>query len=196
MTQSSKLNELRKIFIDRESIANYIDNTHSICEVGVKNGEFFSQLVKNKPKVSVAVDLWDSYTTNNQNDLNYSLSEIQEFEKEFRKKFTNSKILKMTSTQAAAMFDNNIFDLVYIDADHTYESVKNDLNVWYPKVKSGGILSGHDYCEYYIEVSQTKFGVIKAVNEFLEENDLYNQFHVTKNGSPDDYWKSWIIFKP
>lgn len=80
-------------FIDRESIAEYVNNTHSICEVGVKNGEFFSQLVKNNPKLSVAIDLWDLYTTNSQNDLNYSITDIQKFEKEFREKFTHSKIL-------------------------------------------------------------------------------------------------------
>lgn len=183
-------------FISRESIAEYITHTHSICEVGVKDGEFFSFLVKNSPKLSVAVDLWDSYTNDNQNDLNYSMLEIQEFEKNFRKKFKNSKILKMSSVQASLMFDDYMFDLVYIDADHTYESVKCDLNVWYPKVKSGGIFAGHDYCEYYIEVSKTRFGVIEAVNEFVKENNLYDKFHVTKKGSPEDYWKSWVIFKP
>jgi len=183
-------------FINRESIADYVTHTHSICEVGVKDGEFFSLLVKNNPKLSVAVDLWDSYTHNNQNDLNYSITEIQQFEKEFRQKFTQSKILKMSSMQASIMFADDTFDLVYIDADHTYESVKNDLNAWYPKVKSGGIFAGHDYCEYYIEISKTRFGVIEAVNEFLKENDLYDRFHITKKGSPEEYWKSWIIFKP
>lgn len=183
-------------FIDRESIAEYVNNTHSICEVGVKDGEFFSHLVKNNPKLAVAVDLWDSYTNDNQNDLNYSLLEIQKFEESFRKKFSNSKILKMSSIQTSTMFDDNTFDLVYIDADHTYESVKYDLNFWYPKIKSGGIFAGHDYCEYYIEVSKTRFGVVDAVNEFVKENNLYDKFHVTKKGSPEDYWKSWVIFKP
>lgn len=102
----------------------------------------------------------------------------------------------MDSLLAANTFENDTFDLVYIDADHTYESVKKDLYAWYPKVKSGGIFSGHDYCEYYIKQSDTKFGVVQAVDEFINEFSLKNYFYITKNGSPENYWKSWIIMKP
>jgi len=38
-----------------------------------------------------------------------------------------------------------VFDFVFIDADHTYESVKKDILAWYPKVKKGGIIAGHNY---------------------------------------------------
>jgi len=183
-------------FKDRESIADYINNTHTICEVGVKNGEYFSQLIKNNPRISVAVDVWDQYTHPNQNDLGYDIQEIKHFENVFRNTFKNTTILKMDSVLAAGTFENNTFDLVYIDADHTYESVKKDLYAWYPKVKSGGIFSGHDYCEYYIECSNTKFGVVQAVDEFVNEFKLKDSFCITKNGSPEDYWKSWIIMKP
>lgn len=183
-------------FNDRESISNFINNTHAICEVGVKNGEYFSHLIKNNPRVSVAVDLWDQYTHPNQNDLSYDIEEIKHFERVFRDKFKNTTILKMDSLLAANTFENDTFDLVYIDADHTYESVKKDLYAWYPKVKSGGIFSGHDYCEYYIKQSDTKFGVVQAVDEFVNEFSLKNYFYITKNGSPENYWKSWIIMKP
>jgi len=50
------------------------------------------------------------------------------------------------------------FDLVFIDADHSYESVKEDIEVWLPRVKKGGYLSGHDYGPPWE-------GVIKAVDE-------------------------------
>ena len=102
----------------------------------------------------------------------------------------------MSSLEASNLFDDNVFDLIYIDADHTYESVKNDLNSWYSKLKNGGIFAGHDYCEYYIESTKTKFGVVKAVDEFVHEKKLDQYFQVTPNGSPDDCWKSWIIIKP
>ena len=49
-------------------------------------------------------------------------------------------------------------DIVFLDADHKYKSVKEDIEAWYPKVRKGGILSGHDF-------RYTEWGVIKAVTE-------------------------------
>lgn len=182
-------------FKNREEISDYITTQHSICEVGVKEGEFFSELMKNKPSFSVAVDLWDTYTVSSQNDLNYKIEEIRQFEMNFRNNFKNTTILKMSSLEASNLFKDNIFDLIYIDADHTYESVKSDLNCWYSKVKNNGIFAGHDYCEHYINTTKVKFGVVQAVNEFVSEQKLEKYFHITDEGSPHDPWKSWIIIK-
>jgi predicted O-methyltransferase YrrM len=53
---------------------------------------------------------------------------------------------RMDSLAAAATFGSGSFDLVFIDADHSYEAVKADISAWQSKVKPGGILCGHD-CE-------------------------------------------------
>ena len=42
-------------------------------------------------------------------------------------------------------FNNGSIDVVYIDGDHTYEGVMKDIEEYYPKIKSGGYLAGHDY---------------------------------------------------
>lgn len=55
------------------------------------------------------------------------------------------EFLKMTSVDASRQFENNSVGLVYIDGTHDYQSVIQDVTVWWPKVKRGGILSGHDY---------------------------------------------------
>lgn len=51
---------------------------------------------------------------------------------------------KMTSREASALWPDESMDMVYIDADHSYESVKEDIGLWWPKVRKGGFLGGHD----------------------------------------------------
>jgi hypothetical protein len=66
----------------------------------------------------------------------------------------------MTSKEASQLFADNSIDGIFIDAAHEYEAVKEDLELWYPKVKSGGYFCGHDYSHGWP-------GVIKAVDEFF-----------------------------
>jgi predicted O-methyltransferase YrrM len=53
--------------------------------------------------------------------------------------------IRMASVNAAKLFPDNSIDIVFIDACHEYECVKEDINAWLPKIKKGGIISGHDY---------------------------------------------------
>lgn len=53
--------------------------------------------------------------------------------------------LVMTSTDAAILYANKSLDFVFIDADHEYPSVIQDISAWLPKIKTGGYLAGHDY---------------------------------------------------
>ena len=70
------------------------------------------------------------------------------------------------SIEAAKDIEDKSLDLVFIDADHSYESVLQDIKAWLPKVRKGGILSGHDY-------DYPKFwGVKKAVDELLKNVNL------------------------
>jgi hypothetical protein len=83
-----------------------------------------------------------------------------------------------TSSQAAKEIDEPL-DLVYIDASHEYEFVRDDINLYYPLIKSGGMLGGHDYQNYWL-------GTIKAVDEFAEQKNL------KLNIRPPDWW----VIKP
>jgi hypothetical protein len=74
--------------------------------------------------------------------------------------------LKMTSLEAVNKFKDNSLDFVFIDASHEYEDVRDDIIAWYPKVKPGGIIAGHDY---YHEEYDWFPGVKRAVNELLTE---------------------------
>jgi cephalosporin hydroxylase len=99
---------------------------------------------------------------------------IKTAENEFDKMLTRVNNVvkhKIDSVEGAQLFPDECFDLVYIDGDHNYESVVRDLNAWYPKVKMGGYLAGHDY---NIE------SVFRAVNEKVVVTKVYS----------DDSWLS------
>ena len=65
-------------------------------------------------------------------------------------------------------FKNESIDFVFIDGSHSYEDVKTDIELWFPKIKIGGIISGHDYEDCPIN----KYGVIQAVNEAFPDGNF------------------------
>jgi hypothetical protein len=71
------------------------------------------------------------------------------------------KPMRMTSLEASNHFEDQSLDFVFIDASHQYEDVCNDIDVWIPKVKTGGFLAGHDYCDSFV-------GVKEAVNQKIK----------------------------
>lgn len=68
------------------------------------------------------------------------------------------RTVRQPSAAAATLFPWGHFDLVFIDADHSYEAVRDDIAMWRYRVRDGGLLAGHDYDEWH-------GGVVRAVNE-------------------------------
>ena len=66
------------------------------------------------------------------------------------------------SWEAASRYEDNSLDFVWLDAGHKYEDIKKDIVAWYPKVKVGGTIAGHDYT--------TARGVQTAVNEYFNKD--------------------------
>jgi len=71
--------------------------------------------------------------------------------------------LRMTSVEASKLYEDNSLDFVFIDADHQYESVVEDILSWFPKVKNGGIIGGHDYHLGAPGVIQASRQILKGV---------------------------------
>ncbi|KAH3766051.1 Capsular polysaccharide synthesis [Pelomyxa schiedti] len=61
--------------------------------------------------------------------------------------FKHATVLRLTSEQAAKLIPDDSLSFVYIDARHDYSSVLQDLSLWYPKLKRGGVLAGHDFID-------------------------------------------------
>jgi len=61
--------------------------------------------------------------------------------------FPQLRLMRLDSVDAAKLFLNGYFDLVFIDADHSYNGVTADIKAWMPKIRKGGIISGHDYTD-------------------------------------------------
>ncbi|MCP3943387.1 MAG: class I SAM-dependent methyltransferase [Desulfobacteraceae bacterium] len=120
------------------------------------------------------------------------------------------KPLVMDSLSAAKIFKNNSCDLIFIDGDHSYEAVKRDIDSWFPKLRKGGLLCGHD-CEGrlselderliksnkdkdFIEIPNYKFagvhpGIVLCVDEVFNSNAfLWAEENLGTEIGPSSIW--------
>lgn len=75
------------------------------------------------------------------------------------------KQLEMTSEEASSKFYDNSLDFIFIDGDHTYEFVKKDIELWYPKLRYGCIIAGHDYYGGVKQAVDEVFPLVKKIKE-------------------------------
>lgn len=91
------------------------------------------------------------------------------------KGFNNLNVVRADSAEAHREFDDRSFDMVFIDAEHTYEGVKRDIQNWGPKARY--ILCGHDYCKEWPDV-------MRAVDELLGEVEVHDSIWVKRLKQP------------
>jgi predicted O-methyltransferase YrrM len=147
-------------------------------EIGVFDGAsvaFLANELKNLSShfIIYAVDLWETAPSFGYDELPMTIQVWDDFQTRLEKDGLKPYVspIKMPSVQAAMQFEDNTFDLVFIDANHTYPAVVNDLKAWIPKVKPGGIIAGHDYGE--------PCGVKQAVDErFTNPNVMGTVWYV------------------
>lgn len=157
------------------------------AEIGVEKGHFSHKLLSTWNGNLVMIDTWEKME--NYTDIANKNKENQEkcYEEAIKiAEFFNgrAKILRTTSLEASKMFPNEYFDVVYIDANHSYLSVMEDIGAWIGKIKNGGAIAGHDYIDGHI--NEGVFGVKSAVRDFFgkEPNIITNEPFPT-----------WIIYK-
>jgi len=144
-------------------------------EVGVWKGQSLSYFIidsinKNKNIQIYAVDSFEGsaehFRDKEPSIMNKTL--FTEFTNNMKTLESRYKCLKMPSEEAYKIFADNSIDILFLDAAHDYENVSKDLRNWYPKIKQGGILAGHDY--------SPGWPVVIAVDEFYKDkqNEIIN----------------------
>lgn len=166
------------------------DNIDIAIEIGVFRGEFSFEMINAlQPKNFYGVDPFELYEGcvtkpgpefENQEKLDQLANRVRS---ELLSR--DAQLIRKQSKEASLDFEDNSVDVVYIDGDHTYEGVKLDIEVWWPKVKPGGFLCGHDYCK-----GTTGFGYPYGVIEAVQERFTNEEVIVTHDSPP-----SWCVRK-
>ena len=179
--------KIKKISLDKRAyILGQLDKNSKLVEVGVWKGDFSKQIWNiSNPSLLVLVDSWTfdekvrgcAPQVSGKEPLNQNF--FDQAKKDTHDKFENIQnvhILDVDSIEASSKYEDNFFDYIYIDAEHTYQAVTKDLEVWYPKLKKNGTLFGDDY--YWREEDDT-LSLHKAYQEFIKKNHI----------------KKWCVFK-
>ena len=178
---------------NRTELAKYFGELgfKSGAEIGTCYGAYAERLYQNIPGLKlIAVDNWDNpETSRRERDRKVSV------ETKARAKLApyGTIIVKKSSMEAVKKVPDESLDFVYIDAGHTYKSVKEDIREWSKKVRPGGIVSGHDYYEF----RSGRGGIIPAVDEYVKEHGY--ELHLTdwdkENPAKDERQPSWWFKK-
>ena len=123
------------------------------AELGVQSGRFSDSYLYTAPstKKYILVDTWakrDNYSDSANVDDNKQESLFQHTMKRlhpYKARGTDLEVHRMYTNKAAANVPNNSIDFIYVDAQHDYCGGKEDLEMWWPKLKVGGIMAGDDY---------------------------------------------------
>ncbi len=123
-----------------------------VCaEIGVFRGEFARHILQNCGTITTyyMIDPW-RHLSDWDKPLNLSDAEFEKFKREAlrRTEFAASKriVLEGTTAESAARLPEHGLDFAYLDGDHTLRGISLDLFRLWPKMKSGGILAGDDFC--------------------------------------------------
>ena len=155
------------------SLLPMLPSSCTAIEIGVQGGGFSELILNNlRPGELFLVDPWSGGSFDKNSETHYSTGVITAHAtsshlKCIQKKFVDdirarTVIIKQGfSYDVVDSFRDDFFDFIYIDACHFYNSVRADLKSFLPKLKTGGLMCGHDYTK------GDGYGVIQAVDEFI-----------------------------
>ena len=191
--------------VGRDTLATFL---HELdfkigVEVGVQKGLYSEVLARENSQMKVyGVDPWTNFKTcdasedGRKTESHASQETCDSFYEETKvrmAKYPNYEILKEYSVEAVKRFADKSIDFVYLDGNHSYEFVKDDIIEWSKKIRPGGILAGHDY--YRIKDPRALMHVKFAVDDYVRINNIKPLIIWGSNakipGTIRDKWRSW-----
>jgi hypothetical protein len=152
------------------------------AEIGVERGEYSEVLCKANPRLDlVCVDAWQAYKGYRDH---VGQDKLDGFYQSTIKRLAPYRcmFLRAFSVDAAAMIQDGSLDFVYIDSNHSFDSVTADLNAWVPKVRRFGIVAGHDF-------GRSSVGQVKqAVEHWTSEHGIAPWYVLKGDRSPSWMW--------
>ena len=195
--------------MNREDLTQTFEKNKSLgkgVEVGTYKGEYAKVILNNWTGQLYLIDVWKNLNTEEYKDC-CNQSDYTEVYKDCMLNIHGNEdrcfMLRCDSINAVNLFAEESLDFIYIDANHKYEFVLQDLKLWFPKLRKGGIFAGHDFLKmnwnddnnssknrsiYNGNTYIGEFGVTPAVEEFC---NLLGY----KNSVTDEWWGSWYFTK-
>lgn len=183
MTAATKDPKYGRVMRWNEVLARLPDGPCLMAEIGVWQGGTSERVLKGHGDVFMhLVDPWERASPGSSYALSGSINAHREHLTAYRRCISRVsrhdgryKVHRMTSAEAAPLVADASLDLVFIDADHSYEGVASDIDLWRPKVKPSGWIGGHDYGPKAREFP----GVQRAVDE---------RFDAIETGGDSTWW--------
>jgi len=168
-----------KVFSTRTDILHYLPKNLIIAELGVFEGTFSKKIYNIcSPSKLYLVDVFEGvHRSGDKDGINFKVVYLDEAYQNLKENFKNKNVdvVKSNTEKFLTSLENNSLDVVYIDADHSYNSVLQDLTLSRQKVKIGGFLCGHDYVD--------NSDVQRAVDDFCKLHNLEIDI-IAKDGCP------------
>lgn len=168
------------------------------AEIGVLTGVYSEILCKGIPGLKLyGIDAWQIYMPDYR-DYKEQVKLDDAYAKAIvRLKPYNVELIQAFSMDAVKTFLNNSLDFVYIDGNHEYPFVTQDIIYWSRKVRPGGIVAGHDY--YETKAKSSRCHVIPAVQGYTRAYKIWPWFVIGSKGKYPgqvrDDSRSWMFVK-
>lgn len=152
-----------------------------VAEIGVHRGKYSRRILDACPGCHLyCIDTWAPYTTRSERRQNKCYQEtLDRLGQEVSS--GRATILRKSSLEALADIPDGSLDVVFVDADHSFDECVMDIINWSAKVRSGGMVCVHDYCH------MRGCGVMHAVDAYTSCHQI-NPWYVTHERSPTAYW--------
>ena len=158
------------------------------AEIGVYKGEFTEKFCQVGLKM-YAIDPWHSYEAAGRASKYQTRQEfLYGHAQRVLVPYVDCTIIRKASMDAVCHFKDESLDFVYIDGDHSFKHVAQDIYEWTWKVRKGGIVSGHDY-------KANRGGIFQNINQVGPVVDAYIKAFDIKNWyllGDGDHASSWF----